>query len=232
MLRNTWNTLSSHPIHFFLLQIPLGVIPLLDEALPQDSSQTLFKVVMALLVFFPLFVGCSVVAIAATFQSVLRSIDHLPLSFFLSYKATFSRFSKLFPASLIAMGLALLGFPTIVLLIYFSAIYLFVPHFVMLDGSCSWSVYLARSKNLVKTRFWVVILVAIFLLLLEPLLMIGGHYLGGLLPGLSSFAPLQDCLQYLLKGFLSMVAGLMVNVALSHFFLHLRTGQSHEINSQ
>jgi hypothetical protein len=112
--------------------------------------------------------------------------------------------------------------------IYFMTVFFFFPQLTVSEPPLPWSVYLNRSKRLVKTSPWKTLLAVTFFFVLE----LGVERLGAIATGLvgreSKATWFQEGSLLLVQTFLFMLMSASINVWASYFFLRLKAAANHE----
>ncbi len=170
--------------HILLLSLPILIVTLLNEFFPQDLMETNYvKIILIVVIAIPIIVVFSSYSTASVYvyiRNIYEKSDHFRESKSVKnslqgekcdikkiYLEVFNKLNKLFFASLLATILAIIGLPTIILTIYFSTIYIFVPYIVIDHYELSVTEQLHMSKKVVKKGFFLPLIIAIFNLLLE-----------------------------------------------------------------
>ena len=211
------------PLSLLLLQLPAALAAVLNEAIPAQTASTL-EVAIALAIILPLLVGVTTFSTAATYVHI--KAESASPSLRDSFSFTLKSARQWLPASFVVSVLVLLGLPLVVVGIYFSAIYLFVPHEVIDEPGRPISLYLNRSKKLAKLALMTTLVVATLLLVIDFGLFIGAEqitetWIAGLSPRWKQLVALLS-----FKALLSLGVGAIVNVGLSHLYLSLKEART------
>lgn len=214
-----WPLIKKHPGYWLALQFPLGLLPLVDEFIPDDLPNIWVQATLLLGIFLPLFILLSTLATAFTFSAILHHADKPSIAAVV--KRVLPHTLKLFGASFLAGLLTIMGLSLILPGIYFGAIFLFVTHTVIQDPSAPISVYLTRSKKVAKKSLGLSIAVAVCLFASDFITALGGELMGQMISA-AVHLPLSLVLTFSAKMFLSMVVGATINVWVSLYFLRLQ----------
>ncbi len=154
-------TFGRAPILFILLQIPEVSVDWLDRGFRSYFEAHPF---IGALTLFPYFTVASALSTALTAIAVAHMAGGRKTSVTEVFRALTPRLGLLIKTSLLSGLFVLVGMPVLFPAIYFMTVYLLVPLVVVFDPPALAFSLLARSKNIVRARFWPVFFFTIFFL--------------------------------------------------------------------
>jgi len=199
-----------------LLQIPEALVENLDSLVPEPIVER--HPILTVLMLLPLFAAASSISAALT-TLALAAIRRGAVPSLASLRVQMrGRWKGLLLSALISGVLIVAGLPVILPGIYFMAVYLFVPAVAVVSPVAPASVYLARSKRLVKSRLWQVLGITIGLLAFGLGLHAIGESVGAwLAPGGGS----GTAAALLARSGVAVLASLGLNMGLAWYFLRI-----------
>jgi hypothetical protein len=160
--RNVAKTFAAAPLLLLVAQIPEVSVDWVDRAFRQDFEK---HPALGAVALFPYFAVMSALSTALTGIAAreLTAGNRVTLSGV--WHVVRPRLGSLFKASLLSGVFVLVGMPVLVPAVYFMTVYLLVPLTVVFESPAPAFTILARSKNLVRRRFWPVLGFTLFFLL-------------------------------------------------------------------
>ncbi len=211
----------SYPLVFISVQSVQGVLSLLESILEPRYSQTNPALLIAF--FFPPYVITTTLSSALTFF-VVRDIragkkPSIPSAF----EAVRPHLKSLVLCSLVLGLIYVLGFCAFVIpVVYFMAIYLFVPFVIVTEPKAPFSVYLFRSTQFAKKNLLLSILTVIGILVVGLLTFALSKWLTDNLNRHLSSENLQVGLSFIIDFLLTLVTGSWIDSWVSNYFLNLK----------
>ena len=209
------------PLFLFLLQAPLAITEILQEALGINNSvqPPLWAVFIVLPTFFVLSFLSSALTLAAVFHlHTTGRCSWNNLWAMIRPKIRPLLIASIALGSLAGLGLVAYIIPGLLLM----TLFLFVPHVITLDPPTSLWAYVTRSKRLVSRHPFVSFFIVVFSFGLSALLFLLGEHFGTYygVAGSTDFGRLSILIAT--RSLFSMFGALIIDVWVAAFFLYLR----------
>lgn len=221
--KQTFSPFFTYPLLFLSVQSIQGLLSLLESALEPRFSEK--NPILLVALFFPPYVITTTLSSALTFF-IIRDLR-------LGKKPTFRNalegvkphLSQLIICSLVLGMIYILGFCAFVVpVVYFMAIYLFVPFVILTEPKAPFSAALYRSTQLAKTRLGLTILTVIGVLAIGLLTFALSRWVTDKLNQAISSEEIQLVLSFCIDFILTIATGSWIDSWVSHYYLNLKEG--------
>jgi len=220
ILSHSLKTLSKAPWHFFWLQFPAATIELVEKP---TTAWLETHPVLTLLICLPYFFTVSILSTALTFSSVLVVNRNENPTFLGAFQTIKQHSRALVLAALLVGTVCALGMIALVIPgLYFTAVYLFVPHLILSDGKNPVMVYLHRSKLITKKVMLKTFSIVVSVFLASLVVFFAGETLGTWMGGLAHSDSIRSLLLAAVKMSLAMLTGAVIDVGICYYFLRLQ----------
>lgn len=211
------------PIALFLAQLPQGLLALLQTAIEHFMEN---RPIIGFAVIFPVFCITSAISSALTFSLLLQHTDGKKPNLLTAASIVKSKFNTLLLGSLAVGVFFVLGLCALILpALYFMAVYLFVPHLILLNDKRPISAFLFQSKKWVtssRTTLIQTMALILFMIALGIGSYLAGQKLTEYIISLSSIGGGSGMIALCVDMASSMLGGAILDVFVGYSFLNLK----------